>query len=64
VFFDTAAEARRAGYRACARCRPEEDSALEKQSRLIDDACAMIRESERMPSLANLAQQADRKSVV
>ncbi|MEW5874249.1 MAG: bifunctional DNA-binding transcriptional regulator/O6-methylguanine-DNA methyltransferase Ada [Candidatus Zixiibacteriota bacterium] len=58
VFFDTTTEARRAGYRACARCNPEGDSSAARQSRLIEEACAMIRGSERMLSLADLARQA------
>jgi AraC family transcriptional regulator of adaptative response/methylated-DNA-[protein]-cysteine methyltransferase len=58
VFYETAGEARRAGYRACARCRPETASKISVQSELVARACATIRSSERMPALADLARGA------
>lgn len=39
-FFDTNAAAERAGYRACKRCRPTEDSSLEAQR--LEQACRLL----------------------
>jgi AraC family transcriptional regulator of adaptative response/methylated-DNA-[protein]-cysteine methyltransferase len=52
-FFDSAAAARRAGYRACKRCRP--DAAPED---VVAAACRRIEAAETPPSLAALSQAA------
>jgi AraC family transcriptional regulator of adaptative response/methylated-DNA-[protein]-cysteine methyltransferase len=57
-FFDTAAEAVAAGLRPCKRCRPDEESAGARRVAAIERACALIRTSETLPSLAELAAAA------
>jgi AraC family transcriptional regulator, regulatory protein of adaptative response / methylated-DNA-[protein]-cysteine methyltransferase len=57
-FFETAAAAKAAGLRPCKRCRPDEDSAALRHVAAIEKACALIRTSETLPSLAELAAAA------
>jgi AraC family transcriptional regulator of adaptative response/methylated-DNA-[protein]-cysteine methyltransferase len=58
VFFTTAAEAERAGFRPCLRCRPDQPPLKEQHAALVAELCRLIERSERMPSLAELANQA------
>lgn len=58
VFFNSAVEARRAGYRACLRCKPEDESFGRRHADAIARATSLIRESETMPTLAQLAKSA------
>jgi len=58
VFFETTAAAEAAGFRACKRCRPTDDSAASRHLAAIEKACALLRRSETMPSLAELADAA------
>src|SRR5215470_8888379 len=58
VFFETAEAAERAGFRACKRCRPADGSAASRHLAAIEKACALLRTSETMPSLAELADAA------
>jgi len=57
-FFDDAGAARKAGYRACLRCKPDGPP----QSKIIADkmirACRLIEESEEVPSVGDLAADA------
>lgn len=56
-FFALTREAERAGYRACARCRPSEPSTAQRQARAVEAACAALREDPALP-LARLASSA------
>jgi len=57
-FHASAADAERAGYRPCKRCRPNELSLLESQADLVAAACRTIETAELEPSLALLAERA------
>jgi AraC family transcriptional regulator, regulatory protein of adaptative response / methylated-DNA-[protein]-cysteine methyltransferase len=59
AFHDTAADAERAGFRACKRCRPDRaESTAEQQAALVAGLCRYIDEAEQPPTLAELAHQA------
>jgi AraC family transcriptional regulator, regulatory protein of adaptative response / methylated-DNA-[protein]-cysteine methyltransferase len=58
LFFETTAAAAAAGLRPCKRCRPDGPSAHARHVVAIEKACTLIRSSERMPSLAELADAA------
>jgi AraC family transcriptional regulator of adaptative response/methylated-DNA-[protein]-cysteine methyltransferase len=58
VFFETTEAAERAGFRACKRCRPTDGSAAARHLAAIEKACGLLRTSETMPSLAELADAA------
>jgi AraC family transcriptional regulator, regulatory protein of adaptative response / methylated-DNA-[protein]-cysteine methyltransferase len=58
VFFATTAEAEAAGLRACKRCRPTDASTASRHVAAIEKACALLRTSETVPSLAELADAA------
>ncbi|BAL26628.1 bifunctional DNA-binding transcriptional regulator/O6-methylguanine-DNA methyltransferase Ada [Azoarcus sp. KH32C] len=56
AFFATPAEAERAGFRACRRCRPDEALApAAQQSARIVELCRLIETAEHIPSLSELA---------
>jgi AraC family transcriptional regulator, regulatory protein of adaptative response / methylated-DNA-[protein]-cysteine methyltransferase len=57
-FHGTGAEAERAGFRPCKRCRPNEAAFAERQAEMVAQACRMIEEAEEMPSLDDLAAAA------
>lgn len=56
VFFDTAAEAVAAGYRACLRCRPEVP--VDARLAAVAAACRILDDAEEEPPLAVLAAAA------
>ena len=58
MFFETIAEAEAAGLRPCKRCRPTEASAASRHLAAIEKACALLRTSETIPSLGELADAA------
>jgi AraC family transcriptional regulator of adaptative response/methylated-DNA-[protein]-cysteine methyltransferase len=58
LFFATAAAAKAAGLRPCKRCRPDDGSPAARHVAAIERACALIRTSETLPSLAELAAAA------
>jgi AraC family transcriptional regulator, regulatory protein of adaptative response / methylated-DNA-[protein]-cysteine methyltransferase len=58
VFFETTEAAKAGGFRPCKRCRPTDDSAASRHLAAIEKACAVLRNSETMPSLAELAAAA------
>jgi AraC family transcriptional regulator, regulatory protein of adaptative response / methylated-DNA-[protein]-cysteine methyltransferase len=58
VFFETTAAAEADGFRPCKRCRPTDGSAASRHLAAIERACALLRNSETMPSLAELADAA------
>ena len=55
IFFNTAAEAEKAGYRACKRCRPDKLGAPDPRIEAVKRACAEIELAEEAPKLAELA---------
>ena len=58
VFYETPAAAEEAGFRPCKRCRPCDASSAERHVAAIGRACALIRKSDTLPSLAALADAA------
>lgn len=58
AFYESTAAAESAGFRACKRCRPRDASAAERHVAAIERACALIRERDTLPSLAELAAAA------
>jgi AraC family transcriptional regulator of adaptative response/methylated-DNA-[protein]-cysteine methyltransferase len=58
TFFETPAKAEAAGLRPCKRCRPTEESTASRHLAAIERACALLRTSETMPRLAQLAAAA------
>ena len=54
-FHLTQDDARRAGFRACKRCKPDAVSADAQRALLITAACRTIEQSERVPNLDQLA---------
>jgi AraC family transcriptional regulator of adaptative response/methylated-DNA-[protein]-cysteine methyltransferase len=57
-FFSTGAEAEKAGYRACKRCRPDKLGAPDPQVQAVKRACERIETAEEAPRLAELAASA------
>jgi AraC family transcriptional regulator, regulatory protein of adaptative response / methylated-DNA-[protein]-cysteine methyltransferase len=57
-FYPTLAEAQRAGFRPCKRCKPEQASLRERHAKLIADACKAIETQEQLPNLDTLADAA------
>src|SRR6516225_7529353 len=57
AFFDTTDEARRAGFRACRRCRPDETTAADPWIDKIRRACVYLANVDGHPSLAALASR-------
>jgi AraC family transcriptional regulator, regulatory protein of adaptative response / methylated-DNA-[protein]-cysteine methyltransferase len=57
-FHASPADAERAGFRPCKRCRPNEAALAERQAAAVAKACRMIEQAEEMPSLDALANAA------
>lgn len=57
-FHRNAAEAERAGFRPCKRCKPDQPTPAEQHAERVAALCRSIEEAEQLPSLAQLAQQA------
>ena len=57
-FYATCEAAEMAGFRACKRCRPREDSVRTKQAEMIADICRFIEGAEETPPLADMAARA------
>lgn len=57
-FFPMPADAERAGFRACKRCRPDRPIADSGHTALVAELCRTIEQADRPPSLAALAQRA------
>jgi AraC family transcriptional regulator of adaptative response/methylated-DNA-[protein]-cysteine methyltransferase len=57
-FHATSADAERAGFRPCKRCRPNEVGLADRQASVVAKACRLIEEAEEMPSLDALAEAA------
>jgi AraC family transcriptional regulator of adaptative response/methylated-DNA-[protein]-cysteine methyltransferase len=58
AFYPTAAAAERAGFRACARCKPDQPPLPERQATTIAALCRLIETSEEAPTLEALAKHA------
>jgi AraC family transcriptional regulator of adaptative response/methylated-DNA-[protein]-cysteine methyltransferase len=58
TFYASREEAEKAGFRPCKRCEPDQPSKAERHSQAITAVCRTIEESEEMPKLEQLAQQA------
>src|SRR5262245_49749319 len=56
AFHQTCADAERAGFRPCKRCRPNEPALAEAHATAVARACRVIEEAEEVPSLETLAQ--------
>jgi AraC family transcriptional regulator of adaptative response/methylated-DNA-[protein]-cysteine methyltransferase len=56
VFHATCADAERAGFRPCKRCRPNEPSAERRRAAAVAEACRLIETAEEIPSLDTLAR--------
>jgi AraC family transcriptional regulator of adaptative response/methylated-DNA-[protein]-cysteine methyltransferase len=57
-FHATCADAEKAGFRPCKRCRPNEAALTDRQAAAVATACRAMEEAEQMPSLDELAQAA------
>lgn len=57
-FHTTTADAERAGFRPCKRCKPGQPSLSEQYAQKVTEACRLIEEAEQVPGLAVLAQRA------
>jgi AraC family transcriptional regulator of adaptative response/methylated-DNA-[protein]-cysteine methyltransferase len=57
-FFNDIASARRAGYRACLRCKPDDASQRTRIAEMITKACRRLEREETIPSVGSLARAA------
>lgn len=57
-FHANAAEAERAGFRPCKRCRPDQPPLAETHARMVAGLCRLIEASEQAPTLDALARHA------
>jgi AraC family transcriptional regulator of adaptative response/methylated-DNA-[protein]-cysteine methyltransferase len=55
AFHATRADAERAGFRPCKRCRPDQPTLREQHAAVITDICRLIESAESVPDLAALA---------
>lgn len=58
AFHSTPADAERAGFRPCKRCKPDQLSPAARQSARIAECCRFIEAAEQAPTLTELAQRA------
>lgn len=58
AFHATAAEAERAGFRPCKRCKPDQPGLPEQHATMVTAACRLIEHAEQTPTLEQLARQA------
>jgi AraC family transcriptional regulator of adaptative response/methylated-DNA-[protein]-cysteine methyltransferase len=58
AFHASPAAAERAGFRACKRCKPDQAPLAERQAGQVARLCRLIEESERVPTLEELASHA------
>jgi AraC family transcriptional regulator of adaptative response/methylated-DNA-[protein]-cysteine methyltransferase len=56
AFHATVADAERAGFRPCRRCKPDQPSLAEQHAAMVTAACRMIEQAEAIPTLDQLAQ--------
>jgi len=58
AFHATAAEARRAGFRACRRCKPDQPPLAARHAAMVADLCRLLEAAETPPTLDELARHA------
>jgi AraC family transcriptional regulator of adaptative response/methylated-DNA-[protein]-cysteine methyltransferase len=58
TFFETRADAERAGFRACRRCKPDLAPAAKRNAELVATLCRRIESQDEVPTLAELAAEA------
>ena len=58
AFHATAADAERAGFRPCKRCKPDQPSRAQQHAAVVADLCRFIESAETPPALDVLAQRA------
>src|SRR5260370_13126593 len=58
AFYKTCADAERAGFRPCKRCRPNAPALVDVHAGAVARACRLIEEAEEAPSLDTLARAA------
>ncbi len=58
AFHVSCAEAEKAGFRPCKRCRPNQPPLVEQHAMKVADICRYIESAETVPSLEELARQA------
>jgi len=58
LFHPTAADAERAGFRPCMRCKPDQPSPAQQRAELVEEICRRIESAETPPTLRELAHQA------
>lgn len=58
-FHLTAADAERAGFRPCKRCRPDQPPLAEQHAERVAALCRLIENAEQVPNLDQLAQHAE-----
>ncbi len=56
AFHATTAEAERAGFRPCKRCKPDQPPLAERHVAMVTDACRTIEQAETIPSLEHDAE--------
>jgi len=56
-FYTSCADAERAGFRPCKRCRPDQPTLAELHAARVTEACRIIEAAETPPSLAELAER-------
>jgi AraC family transcriptional regulator, regulatory protein of adaptative response / methylated-DNA-[protein]-cysteine methyltransferase len=57
-FFDTPADAERAGFRPCKRCKPDQSALAAQHAAKVADLCRLIEAAEQPPTLDELATRA------
>lgn len=57
-FHRTTADAERAGFRPCKRCKPDQPALEKRMAAKVAEICRLIEGSEQVPSLTTLAQRA------
>lgn len=58
AFHENCAEAEKAGFRACKRCRPDETGQAKRHAAAVARACRVIEGAEELPRLEELAEAA------
>lgn len=58
AFHTTAADAERAGFRPCKRCRPDQPPVAERHATQIAELCRLIENGDEVPTLEELASHA------
>ena len=55
-FHATCADAERAGFRPCKRCKPNQPSLVEEHAAKVAEACRLIEAADELPNLSELAR--------